>query len=84
MTMPLTKREREIVALYQESHTLTYREVGERLGISANTVKVHISRIVGRLHSPLPAKAALIAFAQELNETEADRIARVVRVATQM
>jgi len=59
----LTQRQAEIVALYETANP-SYREVGEKLGISPHTVKVHINHIVQRLDTTLPAKMALISYAR--------------------
>ena len=44
---PLTRRELELLDLLAQR--LTYREIGERLVISLNTVKRHVSNIYGKL-----------------------------------
>jgi DNA-binding NarL/FixJ family response regulator len=43
----LTAREREVTNLIARGYT--YREIGERLGISVKTVEGHISNIFGKL-----------------------------------
>ncbi|MDQ3906273.1 MAG: helix-turn-helix transcriptional regulator, partial [Actinomycetota bacterium] len=44
---PLSDREREVAGLVLEG--LTYRQIGERLFISAKTVEHHVARIRQRL-----------------------------------
>ena len=42
----MTKRQREVVALIRDG--FTYPEIGEKLGISENTVRVHVNGIAMR------------------------------------
>jgi LuxR family maltose regulon positive regulatory protein len=58
---PLTKRELEMLDLIAQR--LTYREIAERLVISPNTVKKHVSNIYGKLG--VSNRPAAIAKAQE-------------------
>jgi len=44
----LTQREQEILALLAQGHF--YKEIGEKLGISLNTVKTHLHVIYEKLH----------------------------------
>jgi DNA-binding CsgD family transcriptional regulator len=46
---PLSDREREVAALVVEG--LTYKQIGERLFISAKTVEHHVARMRQRLGS---------------------------------
>jgi DNA-binding CsgD family transcriptional regulator len=46
---PLSDREREVAGLVLEG--LTYRQIGERLFISAKTVEHHVARMRQRLGS---------------------------------
>ena len=46
---PLSEREREVAALVVEG--LTYKQIGERLFISAKTVEHHVARMRHRLGS---------------------------------
>ena len=46
---PLSDREREVAALVLEG--LTYKQIGERLFISAKTVEHHVARMRQRLGS---------------------------------
>lgn len=55
----LTGREREILSLQVEG--LDYREIGEKLCISHNTVRTHICNIYEKLHVTSKAQAVNIA-----------------------
>jgi DNA-binding NarL/FixJ family response regulator len=44
----LTKREQEVLALLSKG--FHYKEIGDRLGISPHTVKVHLGSIYEKLH----------------------------------
>jgi DNA-binding NarL/FixJ family response regulator len=55
----LTRREREILALVDRG--LSNREIGDRLFISAKTVSVHVSNIIGKLDATGRGEAAAIA-----------------------
>jgi DNA-binding NarL/FixJ family response regulator len=58
-TITLTRREREILALVDRG--LSNREIGDRLFISAKTVSVHVSNIIGKLDASGRGEAAAIA-----------------------
>lgn len=55
----LTRREREILQLVDRG--LSNREIGDRLFISAKTVSVHVSNIIGKLDASGRGEAAAIA-----------------------
>lgn len=56
----LTVREREVMDLF--GHGSTYREVGDMLGVSINTVRTHVRRAYEKLHVCSKAEAiALLA-----------------------
>ena len=57
----LTSRQIEVLELVSKG--LTYKEVGDRLGISERTVKYHIDKIIDLLH--LENKAQAIYYAAE-------------------
>lgn len=44
---PLTPRERDVIALLAEG--LSNKEIGGRLGISPDTVKFHVGRVIDKL-----------------------------------
>jgi DNA-binding CsgD family transcriptional regulator len=44
---PLTPRERDVIALLAEG--LSNREIGNRLGISLDTAKFHVGRVIDKL-----------------------------------
>ena len=44
---PLTPRERDVIALLAEG--LSNREIGDRLGISPDTAKFHVGRVIDKL-----------------------------------
>jgi DNA-binding NarL/FixJ family response regulator len=56
----LTRREQEMLLLVAEG--LTNREIGRRLSISEETVKVHVRHIYGRLQARSRAHAVAIGF----------------------
>lgn len=65
MKIPLTRREAEVVGILAGEGASTYRDVGRVLGISPNTVRVHVCRIAARLpYHHLAAKAAVTHYAQ--------------------
>jgi DNA-binding NarL/FixJ family response regulator len=51
----LTVREREVMDLF--AHGSTYREVGDMLGMSVNTVRTHVRRAYDKLHVCSKAEA---------------------------
>lgn len=51
----LTPREREVMELF--GHGSTYREVGDMLGMSINTVRTHVRRVYEKLHVCSKAEA---------------------------
>jgi DNA-binding NarL/FixJ family response regulator len=60
-TLPLlTPREKEILSLQVEG--LDYKEIGERLYISHNTVRTHICNIYEKLHVTSKAQAIQVAL----------------------
>lgn len=56
---PLTPREREVIALVAEGRT--NHEIGERLFLSENTIKYHLTNILSKLH--LNNRAEAVAYA---------------------
>lgn len=66
-TAVLSVRQREILGLVAAG--LTYKEVGERIGISEAAIKYHMGEITARLQ--LENKSQVIAFAAELGLTPA-------------
>lgn len=58
---PLSEREREVLQLVARGYA--YKEIGERLFISAKTVENHVRNILGKLH--LSRKQDLIRYALE-------------------
>jgi len=58
-TATLTRREREILQLVDRG--LSNRDIGDRLFISAKTVSVHVSNIIGKLDASGRGEAAAIA-----------------------
>ena len=56
----LTSREQEMLRLVAGG--LTNREIGQRLSISEETVKVHVRNIYGRLQARSRAHAVAIGF----------------------
>lgn len=55
----LTVRQREVLTLVAQG--LAYKEVGLRLGLTARTIKYHMSEIMARLH--LDNRAQVLAYA---------------------
>jgi len=47
LSQPLTAREREVVALLAEG--LSNKEIALRLGISPDTAKFHVARVIDKL-----------------------------------
>lgn len=58
----LTHRELEVLELV--AHGLRNREIGERLGISEQTVKNHMWNVLQRLSLPDRTRAAVVAIAR--------------------
>ena len=58
---PLSDREREVLQLVARGYP--YKEIGERLFISAKTVENHVRNILNKLH--LSRKQELIRYALE-------------------
>lgn len=55
----LTHREREVLVML--GHGMANAEIGKRLDLSAGTVKVHVSRILVKLHCANRVQAAILA-----------------------
>ncbi|MEA4894189.1 MAG: response regulator transcription factor [Oscillospiraceae bacterium] len=62
----LTERQMEILKMVADG--VTYKEAGERLGLSERTVKYHMGRIIELLH--LANRAQVITYAAQLGLTE--------------
>lgn len=62
----LTGRQTEILELVADG--LTYKKVGEKLGLSERTVKYHMGRIIALLH--VENRAQVIAYAAKMGMTE--------------
>lgn len=60
----LTGRELDVLRLLARGHS--NREVGDRLGISENTVRIHVSRILDKLSATDRTQAVLIALQRGL------------------
>ncbi|MEP7254900.1 MAG: response regulator transcription factor [Ferruginibacter sp.] len=60
----LTEREREILQLLVDG--LSYKEIGTRLNISANTAKKHVINIYNKLHVNSRAQALHLAYEKGL------------------
>ena len=60
LNQPLTTRELEMLQLISEG--LTNREIGRRLLLSEETVKVHMRHLYGRLQARSRAHAVAIGF----------------------
>ncbi|HNK28435.1 MAG TPA: response regulator transcription factor, partial [Ferruginibacter sp.] len=60
----LTEREREILQLLVDG--LSYKEIGVRLSISANTAKKHVINIYDKLHVNSRAQALHLAYEKGL------------------
>lgn len=60
----LTEREREILQLLVQG--LSYKEIGTRLNISANTAKKHVINIYNKLHVNSRAQALHLAYEKGL------------------
>jgi DNA-binding NarL/FixJ family response regulator len=59
-----TARELEVLALVSEG--FVNREIGTRLGLSEETVKSHMGRVLTKLHARSRAHAVAIAFRRSL------------------
>jgi len=66
-TFALTNRQTEILKMVAGG--LTYKKVGEKLGLTERTVKYHIARIIELLH--VKNRAQVIAYAAKIGLTEA-------------
>jgi DNA-binding NarL/FixJ family response regulator len=64
MTVPLTPREREVLALLAEG--LANKAIAPRLGITEHTVKAHVAAIYDKLHAGNRAEAVVAAARQGL------------------
>jgi two-component system NarL family response regulator len=62
----LTERQLEVLEMIARG--ITYKETGERLGLTERTVKYHMSRILERLH--LENRAQVIAYAAQMGLIE--------------
>ena len=60
----LTARERDV--LYQVAKGLTNQQAGEALGMSVNTVKLHLRNILRKLDVPSRVEAAVVALQEGL------------------
>jgi len=60
LTSPLTRREAEILELVAEG--LTNKEMADRLGVAASTVKDHVEGLMSKLDAPSRAGAVAAAF----------------------
>ena len=61
----LTSRQREILVLVADG--LTYRQVGDAVGVSENTVKYHMGEVLQRLH--LKNREQVVAYARQFGGT---------------
>lgn len=59
---PLTERQREVLSLVALGYS--YKEAGDRLGLSARTIKYHVREIVETLH--LENRAQALAYAARM------------------
>ena len=64
VTVPLTPREREVLALLAEG--LANKAIAPRLGITEHTVKAHVAAIYDKLHAGNRAEAVVAAARQGL------------------
>jgi DNA-binding NarL/FixJ family response regulator len=62
---PITRRELEVIALIAEG--LGNAEIGDRLGIRAQTVKNHVNRIMGKLGAKRRVEVGLFALKHRLH-----------------
>ena len=60
LAAPLTKREIEVLSLVAKG--LSNKEIGERLGTAAGTVKMHIENLLGKLQAADRTQAVTIAI----------------------
>lgn len=65
---PLTKREVEVLKLVAQG--LSNPDISQKLGITEGTVRVHISRILSKLHLANRTQAALYAIQEGLIDSE--------------
>lgn len=63
----LSPREQEVLELISKG--LTNKEIGNKLGISENTVKNHLKNILDKLHLENRVQAATFALQKKLSET---------------
>lgn len=68
---PLSKRQWEVLSLM--THGLTNVEIARRLGLSPNTVKIHVSGILARLGLPSRTQAVHWALSQTEDDTTSDQ-----------
>jgi DNA-binding CsgD family transcriptional regulator len=61
---PLTRREREILQLMSEG--LSNKQIADRLWLSVETVKSHVSAVYAKLGADSRAHAVAIAFRHDL------------------
>lgn len=64
MTARLTRRQQEVVRLLADG--LTYAQTGRELGISAETVRVHVAKIAERFGARTPPLRWVLANASRL------------------
>ena len=74
MIEKLTTRERDVIRLVGVG--ASNKEVADRLGLKASTVKSHVSSILGKLEAASRTEAAIIALRAGLVEAPPPRQAR--------
>jgi two-component system NarL family response regulator len=62
--VPLTKREQQVLELLVEG--LSNREIAKRLYLSENTIKKHLTNIMGKFHLNNRVEAAVFAVREKL------------------